>query len=199
MVQRPAMPMPMTIAKTATSDPTCTSIEHGPRPRRYPLGRGVRDRPADRGTGSMDPDIRSQFSPEPGVTYLQFAPTYGLPPEADDPDDAGPPWMRLAGRQPRTGSPIGTVRPSWRAPLFAALVGTTSDRVALLPAVSVGVGYVAARLGPTDEVVVPAHEFTSVLFPLLLGARARRDGPRGALRAPWPTRTAPARRWWRWA
>ena len=37
---------------------------------------------------------------------------------------------------------------------------------------SVGVGLVAAGLGPADEVVVPDDEFTSVLFPLLV-ARER--------------------------
>jgi selenocysteine lyase/cysteine desulfurase len=60
---------------------------------------------------------------------------------------------------------------------FAALVGTTGERVALLPALSVGIGYVAAGLGLSDEVVVPADEFTSVLFPLLL-ARERGTGVR---------------------
>src|SRR5207342_2667198 len=48
-----------------------------------------------------------------------------------------------------------------------ALIGSTPDRIALLPAVSVGVALVAAGLRPGDEVVVPADEFTSVLFPLL--------------------------------
>jgi kynureninase len=60
---------------------------------------------------------------------------------------------------------------------FAALVGSTVGRVALLPALSVGVGYVATGLGSGDQVVVPSDEFTSVLFPLLLarerGARVR--------------------------
>ena len=54
----------------------------------------------------------------------------------------------------------------------------SAEGVALLPAVSVGVGLVAAALGPGDEVVVPVDEFESVLFPLLVaeqrGAVVRR-------------------------
>ena len=44
--------------------------------------------------------------------------------------------------------------------------------MSLQPAASVGVGLIAAALGPADEVVVPADEFTSVLFPILV-ARER--------------------------
>ena len=39
-------------------------------------------------------------------------------------------------------------------------------------------------LGPGDEVVVPADEFTSSLFPAARCQGARRDGPRGAVRRP---------------
>jgi selenocysteine lyase/cysteine desulfurase len=56
---------------------------------------------------------------------------------------------------------------------FAAMVGTSDENVALMPSVSVGVGLVAASLGAGDEVVVPDDEFTSVLYPLLVGARER--------------------------
>jgi selenocysteine lyase/cysteine desulfurase len=65
----------------------------------------------------------------------------------------------------------------WDAPAeacrsdVAALSGVPEASVALLPAISVGAALVAAGLGPTDEVVVPSDEFTSILFPLL-AARA---------------------------
>ena len=51
---------------------------------------------------------------------------------------------------------------------FATLIGAAPGRVALLPAVSVGVGVVAAALRPGDRVVAPAAEFRSVLYPLLV-------------------------------
>ena len=89
----------------------------------------------------MDPAIRALFSPEPGSTYLDSA-TFGLPPEptlrvmrevldawaagtANWTDD----WDR-AGEQARAA--------------FGALIGIDAARVALLPAVSAGVGVVAA-------------------------------------------------------
>ena len=117
----------------------------------------------------MNDAIRSRFSPGAGIAYLDSA-TYGLPPEPtlvamrralDAWRDGSADWIRDWDR------PAESARAS-----FAALVGTTADRVSLQPAVSVGVGLVAAALGPTDEVVVPEDEFTSVLFPLLV-ARER--------------------------
>src|SRR5262249_20060586 len=51
---------------------------------------------------------------------------------------------------------------------FASLVGADESEVATIPAASVGTGLVAAQLGPGDEVVVPADEFTSTLFPILV-------------------------------
>ena len=54
-----------------------------------------------------------------------------------------------------------------------ALLGAPAGTVSLLPAASVGVGLIAATLGPGDEVVVPEDEFTSVLFPLLVARRER--------------------------
>ncbi|MCI0582533.1 MAG: aminotransferase class V-fold PLP-dependent enzyme [Chloroflexi bacterium] len=111
----------------------------------------------------MDPAIRALFSPEPGTTYLDSA-TYGLPPEPtlrvmrEDAWNAGSAnWIEdwdKAGERGRAA--------------FAALLGVDPGRVALLPATSVGVGLVAAELATDDDVVVPADEFTSVLFPLLV-------------------------------
>jgi selenocysteine lyase/cysteine desulfurase len=117
----------------------------------------------------VDAAIRACFSPAEGIAYLDTA-TYGLPP---DPTVTA---MRraLEAWQAGTGDWIA----DWDRPAeaarasFARLVGTTAERIALLPAVSIGVGYIAAGLGPGDEVIVPADEFTSVLFPLLV-ARER--------------------------
>jgi selenocysteine lyase/cysteine desulfurase len=113
----------------------------------------------------MDPAIRALFSPEPGTTYLDSA-TYGLPPEptlrvmreALDAWNAGSAnWIEDWDKVGERGRAA-----------FAALLGIDPGRVALLPATSVGVGLVAAELTAADDVVVPADEFTSVLFPLLV-------------------------------
>jgi len=113
----------------------------------------------------VDPAIRALFAPEPGTTYLDSA-TYGLPPE---------PTLRVMRRALDTWT-AGSANwiEDWdkvgergRA-AFAALLGIEPGRVALLPATSVGVGLVAAELTARDNVVVPADEFTSVLFPLLV-------------------------------
>lgn len=117
----------------------------------------------------MDAAIRSLFSSAPGIAYLDAA-TFGLAPD---------PTIR-AMRAALDAWQAGTAHwiEDWDRPAeaarssFAALIGSVPGRVALLPAASVAVGYVAAGLGSGDEVVVPADEFTSVLFPLLV-ARER--------------------------
>lgn len=113
----------------------------------------------------MDAAIRALFAPAADSTYLDSA-TYGLPPaptlrvmrEALDAWAAGTAdWLEdwdRAGERARAA--------------FAALLGVEASRVALLPATSVGVGVVAAGLTTADSVVVPADEYTSVLFPLLV-------------------------------
>lgn len=108
------------------------------------------------------------FHPAAGLTYLDTA-TYGLPPE---------PTIRvmrdaLDAWQAGTGGWVDWDRQAERArTAFGRLIGAPASRVALLPSVSVGVGVVAAALQPGDRVVVPAAEFTSMLFPLLV-ARER--------------------------
>jgi selenocysteine lyase/cysteine desulfurase len=55
--------------------------------------------------------------------------------------------------------------------LFAQIVGAGPDEVALVPAVSMAAGIVAANLPPAtrgENVVVPANEFSSNYFPWLL-------------------------------
>jgi selenocysteine lyase/cysteine desulfurase len=113
----------------------------------------------------MDPSIRAQFSPRDGLAYLDTA-TYGLPPDA----------TVRALQQALDQWQAGTARwiDDWDRPAeaarasFAQLVGAGADQVVLLPALSVGIGMVAERLGAGDEVVVPDDEFTSVLFPVLV-------------------------------
>jgi selenocysteine lyase/cysteine desulfurase len=117
----------------------------------------------------------------PSSIYLDAA-TYGLPPTAtiEAMQRALSAWQQ------------GTARwiDDWDRPAeacrgsFAALAGCREDDVSLLPAVSVGVGAVFAALGPRDTVVVPADEFTSVMFPALVGSEhgtTVREVPFGAL------------------
>jgi selenocysteine lyase/cysteine desulfurase len=56
--------------------------------------------------------------------------------------------------------------------LAASLLDADVSDVSLLPAVSVGVGLVAASLPEAAEVVVPDDEFRSLLLPLLVAERA---------------------------
>ena len=65
-----------------------------------------------------------------------------------------------------------------------------------MPAVSVAVGLIAAELGLGDEIVVPADEFTSVLFPLLL-ARERGAVVREVALERLPDEIGPRPRSWR--
>ena len=112
----------------------------------------------------MDPSIRALFHPAPGLTYLDTA-TYGLPPEPtvramreahDEWVDGTGLWVEWDRQQERARA------------AFARLIGVPPGRVALLPSVSVGMGVVAAALQAGDRVVVPAAEFRSVLYPLLV-------------------------------
>lgn len=112
----------------------------------------------------MDPQIRAQFHPEPGLTYLDTA-TYGLPP------DRAVEALQRAEEEWRAGTGVWVEwdRQSGRArEAFARLMHVAPTRVALLPAASVGVGVVAAALQPGDRVVTPRAEFRSVLYPLLV-------------------------------
>jgi selenocysteine lyase/cysteine desulfurase len=115
------------------------------------------------------PDLRQAFDIAPGITYMDAA-RFGLPPRA----------TTVAMKDALDAWAAGTAdwiadwdRPAERTRAdFAALIGVPERDVALLPAVSVGVGWIAATLQPGDEVLVPADEFTSTLFPFLV-ARER--------------------------
>jgi len=112
----------------------------------------------------VDPTIRAQFHPAPGLTYLDTA-TYGLPP-----DRAVEALERVEDEwRAGTGVWVEWDRQSDRARrAFASLMKASPARVALLPAASTGVGVVAAALNPGDRVVTPRAEFRSVLYPLLV-------------------------------
>jgi selenocysteine lyase/cysteine desulfurase len=54
-----------------------------------------------------------------------------------------------------------------------SLLGAPTDEIALLPAVSVGVGVALGALEPGQEILVPQGEFASVLLPALVTERFR--------------------------
>jgi selenocysteine lyase/cysteine desulfurase len=110
---------------------------------------------------------RDLFSPAHGIAYIDAA-TYGLPPQ--------PTVDALARALQRWQSGEAEWVAEWdlegetcRA-LFADLIGSTADEIALIPTVSAGVGMIASGLKSGDSVLVPEGEFTSVLFPLLVAA-----------------------------
>jgi selenocysteine lyase/cysteine desulfurase len=112
-------------------------------------------------------DPAAAFATTPGITYMDAA-TYGLPPrEAITAMHAAlDAWA--GGRTDWVADwdrPAETTRAE-----FAALASVPEANVALIPAVSVGASWVAATLGPGDEVVAPDDEFTSLLFPILVAA-----------------------------
>lgn len=55
-------------------------------------------------------------------------------------------------------------------PYAALLLGSTADKIALLPAASVGVAIAMATLDETDEVLAPDDEFASGLLPAVVAA-----------------------------
>lgn len=115
----------------------------------------------------MDPSVRALFSPEPGLVYLDTA-TYGLPPE--------PTVLAMETGLARWRAGTADWVTDWDRPAeatraaMATILGVDARDIAFLPAASVGVGVVAASLRAGDEVIVPADEFRSVLFPLLVAA-----------------------------
>ncbi len=109
--------------------------------------------------------IRTQFRPGDGITYLDTA-TYGLPPLAT----VEALETAIRGWRAGTGDWLNDWdEPTDQAPRdFATLIGAPADTIAAIPAASVGTGLVAGMLGAGDEVITPADEFTSTLFPLLV-------------------------------
>ena len=105
------------------------------------------------------------FSPADGLGYLDTA-TYGLPPRPtlDAMTQALTEWQQGSAYWIDDWDVVAE-----RARLaFSDLIGVAPGDVSLMPAVSVGVGTVAAGLTPADRVIIPDDEFTSLLFPLLV-------------------------------
>ncbi|HEX5582649.1 aminotransferase class V-fold PLP-dependent enzyme [Gaiella sp.] len=114
-------------------------------------------------------ELRALFPGTERHTYVDTA-SYGLPPQAT-----------IAALEQALSAWSGG-EADWRADwdlagdacrsLFARLVHADEGEIALMPAVSVGAGLVAASLRAGDEVVVPDDEFRSILFPLLSASAA---------------------------
>jgi selenocysteine lyase/cysteine desulfurase len=117
-----------------------------------------------------DAPLRTLFDPAPGLTYLDAA-TYGLPPR--------PTVEAMAKALDAWAAGTGRWVDDWDRPAdstradFASLIGAQAADIALIPAVSVGVGLIAGALGPNDVVVVPDDEFASDLFPILVAEQHR--------------------------
>ena len=113
----------------------------------------------------MESTIRAMFAPASGTTYLDTA-TYGLPPE--------PTRRVLADALDAWSAGTASWQDDWdkvgegARGAFARIVGVDAARVALISSTSTGVGVIAADLSTDDSVVVPADDFTSILFPLLV-------------------------------
>lgn len=105
---------------------------------------------------------RTHFDPAPDVIYLD-AGTYGLATRTSIEASVE------ALRRWQTGDAIYTAE--WEPAgerareLFAQLIGASTDEIALIPTVSVGVALVAASLPDGAEVLIPQEEFTSVALP----------------------------------
>lgn len=113
--------------------------------------------------------VRALFDPAPGWAYLDTA-TDGLPPRP------AVELLRKAEREWQQGVADWTVydaRVEASRADFAALIGASADEVALHPSFSIGIGLVAASLPPDSEVVVAPEEYGSVVWPMLVAARAR--------------------------
>jgi selenocysteine lyase/cysteine desulfurase len=102
--------------------------------------------------------------------YVDSA-TYGLPPKptVEALQRALADWRAGTADYEEDWEPAGAICRAEIAPIL----GAPAEEIALLPAVSVGVGPVAAALGPEDELVVPDDEFHSLLLPLLAAAEHR--------------------------
>jgi selenocysteine lyase/cysteine desulfurase len=119
---------------------------------------------------TIPPAVRDLFAPAPGLAYLDAA-TYGLPPQptVDALERALRRWQSGTADWVAEWDREGEICRS----LFAELIGASSAEIALIPAVSAGVGQIAASLPAGLEVLVPEGEFTSVLYPLLVAQKAR--------------------------
>ncbi len=106
----------------------------------------------------------------PASTYLDTA-SYGLPPitTVTAMHDAVDAWSDGTAKWFADWDPLGDECGG----LMASLVGTDPAAMALIPAVSVGVGTVASAFGEGDEVLVVEDDYNSVLLPLRAAERER--------------------------
>jgi selenocysteine lyase/cysteine desulfurase len=102
--------------------------------------------------------------------YVDTA-TYGLPPRptVEALQHALDAWRTGTADWLEDWEPAGELCRAQAAPI----IGAPAAEIALVPAVSVGVGIVAASLTGDDEVVVPDDEFQSLLLPLAAVAERR--------------------------
>jgi selenocysteine lyase/cysteine desulfurase len=117
----------------------------------------------------MFPSANGMFA-ERHAPYLDTA-GYGLPPKAtvEALETALAAWRDGTANWIKDWDSAGD-----RCRILAAgQLGTVPDNVALLPAVSVGVGLALSNLGAGDEVLLPDDEFASVILPALAAADAR--------------------------
>jgi selenocysteine lyase/cysteine desulfurase len=114
--------------------------------------------------------VRALFAPAAGTVYLDTA-TYGLPPRptVDALHHAVDAWQSATASWVDEWDRRGEACRS----AYATLSGLPRDGVALIPSASVGVGLIAATLTEHDQVLIPDDEFTSVLYPMLVAARAK--------------------------
>lgn len=114
-------------------------------------------------------NARASFSPDPSIIYLD-ASTYGLPPNATIAalQRALQRWQAGTADWIEEWDREGDVSRE----MFAQLIGTTADSVALVPTVSIAAGIVSASLPQGATVVVPEEEFTSVSYPFSAAAEA---------------------------
>ena len=114
-------------------------------------------------------ELRELFPGSNTQTYLDTA-SYGLPPRGtvDVLEDALQAWSAGAAYWPDDWDVAGEACRT----LVAPMLGAQPEEVALLPAVSVGAGLVAASIKPGSRVLIPEDEFRSLLFPFLAAQRA---------------------------
>ena len=117
----------------------------------------------------MHQQARAQFEVRP-TPYLDSA-SYGLPPLSTVAvlEDALSDWKAGSADWIRDWDPAG----DRCRPLAAEILGGEPEEVALLPAVSVGVGVALSMLEAGDEVLASDDEFASVLLPALVAADRR--------------------------
>ena len=112
---------------------------------------------------------RSAFEPNPEWAYLDTA-TGGLPPRRT---------LQLMARIEREWQRGDVDWYRWdtcaetaRAD-FATFIGASAAEIALIPSISIGVGFVMASLAPQAEVLLPTDEYSSVILPALVAAQRR--------------------------